>query len=65
MAASKAYPCPPGHDGCCGHWTLDISDVVLEGTIDLWIAELRLTGQGTVAGGVQHEQPRRKGTRRC
>lgn len=35
-------------------WTLDISDVELDGAIDLWIAQLRLQGDGFVAGNVQH-----------
>ena len=36
-------------------WTVDVSNVLFEGPVDLWFSEVRLRGQGAVGGGVLFE----------
>lgn len=36
-------------------WTVDVSNVLFEGPVDLWFSEVRLSGQGAVGGGVLFE----------
>jgi hypothetical protein len=36
-------------------WTIDVSNVLFEGPVDLWFSEVRLRGQGAVGGGVLFE----------
>ena len=36
-------------------WHIDVSDVYLEDDIELWVGDLKMTGTGSVAGGVDYQ----------